>query len=270
MKTTATSNFGFHALLVALSAIYLVLILAMILADFLYVTRGEFVSAISKPEILASTILTLKTCTVSAILAVWVGTPLGYLIARKKFPGRMLVDLIVDIPMVLPPLVVGLSLLILFHLMLGDWQLESWLRDGVGFPVTFHWPAIVLAQFSVSCAFVVKTMKVAFEQSSPRYEEVARTLGCSQGQAFLHISLPIAWNGLLTGFTIAWARSLGEFGPILVFAGATRMKTEVLSTSIFLELSVGQLGSAVAVALMMVAISIMVLILLRFFSGGKS
>jgi molybdate transport system permease protein len=161
----------------------------------------------------------------------------------------------------------GLSLLILFHLKIGSWELETWLRDRLGFPVTYRWPAVVLAQFTVACAFAVRTMRVTFEQINPRCEDVARTLGCSRSQAFLQIALPQAWRGMLTATTLAWARSLGEFGPIMVFAGATKMRTEVLSTSVFLELSVGQLDSAVAVSLLMVVMAVMVLLLLRAFGA---
>ena len=112
-------------------------------------------------------------------------------------------------------------------------------------------------------------MRVTFDQMDPRAEEVARTLGCTRGQAFLQIALPQAWRGLITAATVAWARALGEFGPILVFAGSTRMKTEVLSTSVFLELSVGELHAAVAVSLLMVMLAIVVLVVLRLF-GNES
>ena len=177
-------------------------------------------------------------------------------------------DTIVDIPIVLPPLVLGLSLLILFHLPIGDTNLDQWLRDTLRLEITFNWPAVVLAQFAVTCAFAVRTMRVTFEQINPRAEDVARTLGCSRAQAFLKITLPQARQGIITAATISWARALGEFGPIMVFAGSTRFRTEVLSVTVFLELSVGQLDAAVAVSLIMVAMAIVVLLGLRFFGGG--
>jgi molybdate transport system permease protein len=199
-------------------------------------------------------------------MSLWVGTPLGYLLSRYRFPGRWLVDTLVDIPVVLPPLVLGLSLLILFHLRIpgaDGWQLEAWLREDADFPVTYRWPAVVLAQFAIACAFAVRTMRVTFDQINPRAEDVARTLGCTRGQAFRQIALPQAWRGMIAAGTIAWARALGEFGPILIFAGATRMKTEVLSTSVFLELSIGNLDAAVAVSLLMVLMAVTVLLILR-------
>jgi molybdate transport system permease protein len=124
---------------------------------------------------------------------------------------------------------------------------------------------VILAQFAVACAFAVRTMRVTFDQIDPRTEDVARALGCTRAKAFWLVTLPEARRGVLTAFTLAWARALGEFGPILVFAGATRMRTEVLSTSVFLELSVGNLESALAVSFLMIAVAAAVLVVTRLF-----
>jgi molybdate transport system permease protein len=113
-------------------------------------------------------------------------------------------------------------------------------------------------------------MRVTFDQIDTRAEQVALTLGCRRSQAFLWVVLPQAWRGMVAAVTIAWARSLGEFGPILVFAGATRMRTEVLSTTVFLELSVGQLEAAVAVSLLMVLAAMGVLGLVRLVGARVS
>ncbi|WP_417731673.1 ABC transporter permease [Rosistilla oblonga] len=269
----------FYLIVAGLSANFVLLIVLLLAADLMFTSPAEIVKALQKPEIRAAFGLTLSTCTITAVLSVWVATPLGYALSRYRFPGRSVVDTIVDIPIVLPPLVLGLSLLILFHQPFpfsqwlfpdSNWQLETWLRDRVGFPVTFRWPAVILAQFAVACAFAVRTMRVTFDQIDPRAEDVARTLGCTRGQAFMHVALPQAWRGVIAAGTIAWARALGEFGPILVFAGSTRFRTEVLSTTVFLELSVGQLDAAVAVSLLMVAMAIVVLVTLRWLGAGLS
>ncbi|MBC7964636.1 MAG: ABC transporter permease [Fuerstia sp.] len=260
------SDVPFFLVMGGLSASFVVLIVLLLAADVMFTSFADFRDALLKPEIRAAFRLTLLSCSIAAIMSLWVGTPLGYLLSRYKFPGRWLVDTLVDIPVVLPPLVLGLSLLILFHLRIpgtDGWQLEAWLREDVGFPVTYRWPAVILAQFAVASAFAVRTMRVTFDQINPRAEDVARTLGCSRGQAFLQIALPQAWRGMIAAGTIAWARALGEFGPILIFAGATRMKTEVLSTSVFLELSIGNLDAAVAVSLLMVLMAVTVLLILR-------
>ena len=266
--THPKSDVPFFLFASMLSSCFVLLIVLLILADVRFTSLDAFQAAFSKPEIQASIRLTLLTCTVSAIASIWVATPLAYLLTRFRFPGRALIDMIVDIPLVLPPLVLGLSLLILFHTALGGETLESWLRSSTGLAVTHHWPAIVFAQFCVACAFATRVMRGTFEQMNRRGEDVARTLGCNHGQAFFHIALPQAGPGMIAAITIAWSRSVGEFGPILVFAGATRMKTEVLSTSVYLELSVGELGSAVAVSLMMVMIAMTVLIGLRLLGKG--
>lgn len=258
----------FFLVMGGLSACFILLIVLLLAADIMFTTPRNFYEALAKPEIRAALRLTILSCTVAAILSVWVGTPLGYLLSRYSFPGRWLVDTLVDIPIVLPPLVLGLSLLILFHQPFFGLQVESIFRDRIGFPITYRWPAVVLAQFSVACAFSVRTMRVTFDQMNPRAEEVARTLGCTRGQAFWHIALPQARRGIVTAFTIAWARALGEFGPILVFAGATRLRTEVLSTSVYLELTTGSLDSAVAVSLLMVILAVVVLLVLRVFGTG--
>ena len=262
------SDVPFFLVMGGLSSSFVLLIILLLAADLMFISMDDIRAALAKPEYRASFRLTIISCTVAAILSVWVATPLGYVLSRYRFPGRWLVDTLVEIPIVLPPLVLGLSLLILFHLPFGDWHLEGWLRDDVGFPVTYRWPAVILAQFSVSCAFAVRTMRVTFDQINPRVEDVARTLGCTRGQAFLQIALPQAWRGIIAAGTIAWARSLGEFGPILVFAGATEMRTEVLSTSVFLELSIGSLDGAVAVSLLMVVMAVVVLLFLRLI-GAK-
>lgn len=242
---------------------YILLIVLMLAADLAFTSPVHFRQALEKPEIQYAVRLTLITCTVSALLSLLVATPLGYLLSRFRFRGRWLIDTAIDIPIVLPPLVIGLSLLILFHLPLGTTNLEELVERYLGMRITYAEPAVVLAQFAVACAFAVQTMRVTFDQIDTRAEQVALTLGCRRSQAFFHVVLPQAWRGMVAALTIAWARSLGEFGPILVFAGATRMRTEVLSTTVFLELSVGQLEAAVAVSLLMVVAAMAVLGLVR-------
>ena len=264
MQHSRRSDRLFLTALAALGGSYVLLILLLLLADIAFTSPTHFFQALAKPEIQAATRLTLATCTISAILSLWVAIPLGYLLSRFAFRGRAIIDCLIDIPIVLPPMVLGLSLLILFnHVRLGGVSLEEWLRQRLNLQVTFAVPAVILAQFTAAAAFAVRTMRVAFDEIDPRTELVAMTLGCSRLQAFWRIALPQAWRGMVTAFTLAWSRSLGEFGPIYVFAGTTRLKTEVLSSTVFLELNANQLQSAVAVSLLMVAIAAIVLLIVR-------
>ena len=256
---------------------YVLLIVLFLAADIAYMLQGSsrhkiifenpLVQALGKSEIRFSILLSLISCTLSAIISLFVAVPIGYLLARTQFFGRRFVDTLLDIPIILPPLVVGLSLLILFQF----WPLTCRI-PGIGSSlnelVVYQVPAVILAQFAVAAAFAVRTMKATFEQINPRCEQVALTLGCTRWQAFSNVSLPEARRGMLTAFTLAWARALGEFGPLLIFAGATRNKTEVLSTTVFLELSIGDIEAAVAVSLIMVAAAVAVLLITRLW-GSK-
>jgi molybdate transport system permease protein len=248
---------AFYISLSLLGATYLLLIVAMLVADLFFTTPDHLLDALKSPEIKYAIQLSLISCSITAILSLWVGVPLGYLLARTQFWGKGIVDTLLDIPIVLPPLVIGLSLLILFQTTIGKFFENNILA------VTYAVPSVILAQFSVAAAFAVRTMRVTFEQISPRAEQVAMTLGCTRAQAFWRVTMPEARRGLLTAFTLSWARSLGEFGPILIFSGATRLRTEVLPTTVFLELSVGKIEAAIAVSLLMIAVAVIVLILTR-------
>lgn len=257
------SDTPFFLALGLISALYVALILAMLIADASFTTPRHLLAALDSPYIRYSIQLSLLSCTMTTLLSLWVSIPIGYLLARRSFPGKPLLDAILDIPIVLPPLVIGLSLLILFQTGLGQ-AIERVI------PVTYEIPSIILAQFMVACAFAVRTLRATFESINPRAEQVALVLGCSRAQAFWLVVLPEAKHGVLTAGTLAWARSLGEFGPILVFSGATRLKTEVLPTTVFLELSVGNIEAAVAVSLVMVAAAVAVLVIVRVFGSGDT
>jgi len=267
-----------------LFGVYFLLIVLLLVGDSSYTSLSEIGKALKNPDIQLSIQTTLLSCLISTILSVIVAVPTGYLFSRYRFPGKTICDAVLDIPIMLPPLVIGLSLLILFHQvhLFGE-SIETWcsiiftkayyliLRKEPGFDVgiTYKVPAIILAQFTVSCAFAIRSMRIAFDQTNPRQEQVALTLGCNKSQAFWLIAVPNVWRGIVTAGALAWARALGEFGPILVFAGITRGRTEVLSTSIFLELSVGNLKGAVAVSMLMVAIALLVLFLVRLVDSRK-
>jgi len=262
---------------------YLTLIVLLIVADVWYVLAAYwnsptgFSEMLNWPNLWESVKLTFLSCTVSAILSVFVAVPIGYLLSRYRFFGRSVVDAILDIPIVLPPLVVGLSLLILFNnfppKVLG-WGVDS--LDGylsyIGIRVTNTKMAVILAQFTVAAAFAIRMVKTAFDQIDPRSEQVAMTMGASRGQAFFDVVMPQSYRGIIAAGTLAWARALGEFGPILVFAGATKGKTEVLSTSVYLEINTGNINGAVIISLLMIALAMITILTVRAISerGGGS
>ncbi len=309
----------FLLFLVAVLLAYLGLLVTLVAANALTVSPSQALEILKNPDIRHSIKLTFFTCTATAILSVFIAVPIGYLLSRFQFPGRALIDTLLDIPILLPPLIVGLSLLILFNritpstccLVLGAtlatatiagffsrprpaphapailsslalislallataWftrnstnSIESFTANRLGLPITFQPIGIVLAQLPVAAAFAIRTLRTTFDQISPRYESVALTLGCNRGQAFTRVVLPLAGRGIIAAGTLAWARALGEFGPVLVFAGATRGRTEVLATSVFLEINIGNLPGAAAISLLMILLAVATLLLVRLFA----
>ena len=242
--------------LALITAAYLLFWLLLLGATATYSTPQAWWETLLKPEIRYAAGLSLLTCTAAAGFALIIAIPIGYLMARCQFRGKALLDAALDIPIVLPPMVIGICLLIFFQTPLG-----RAIENVISFTYTIA--GVVLAQFVVAAAFAIRTMRGTFDHLSARPEEVALTLGATRFQSLWHVALPAAKRGMLAAFCIAWARSLGEFGPILVFAGATRMRTEVLPTTVWLELSVGNLDSAVSVSLAMIAIAVVVLVAVR-------
>lgn len=271
-------NLPFASALFGATGVFVLLIAALLAANLMYIEGSHVKAAWTSPEIIFAVKLSLFTCTVTAFLSLLVAVPAGYLLARVPFRGRVLVDALVDVPIVLPPIVVGLALLLLFNqTQVGRWlegQVEHvlawvnallpgpsrWLGLDAVTSITYDVPGVILAQFAVASAFAIRTMRVAFEQVDDRRERVALVLGCTRRQAFQWVALPEVRNGMLAAITLAWARAMGEFGPILVFAGATRLKTEVLPTTVFLELSVGNVEAAATVSMLMVAAAMVVLL----------
>lgn len=240
----------------AITGAYLLFLLAMLGATATYSSPAEVLRSLQSREIRHAICLSVASCTATALLSLLLAVPVGYLLSRGRFPGRAWLDAALDIPIVLPPMVVGLCLLVLFQTPFGR-AVERLV------PLTYTVAGVVLAQFVIGAAFAVRTMRGTFDHLSSRPEEVAMTLGCSRARALWLVTLPCAQRGMFAAASIAWARSLGEFGPILVFAGATRMKTEVLPTTVWLELSVGNIEAAVAVSMVMVAMAVLVLVALR-------
>ena len=263
--TPKRSDKPFYIGLILLGGSYVLLIVAMLGADIYFASQksARVWEVLQSPEIRYSIKLSLISCCISTVMALWVAVPIGYMMSRFNFRGKAFVDALLDVPIFLPPLVIGLSLLILFrHTPLS--KVDDY------FSISLHIPAVIIAQFSVSTAFAVRALRETFDEISPRSEEVALTLGCSRNQAFWNVVIPEARHGLLAAGTLAWARSFGEFGPILIFAGTTRMRTEVLPVSVHLEHSASNTAGAVGVSLLMVVIAVSVLVIARLLGGSRT
>lgn len=181
--------------------------------------------------------LSLKVALWASAIDLVLGIALGFLLARRPFPGRELLDAILTLPMVLPPTVLGYYLLVL----LGrrGW-FGAWLLDHFGFSLIFTWQGAVVAAAVVSLPLVLRSARAAFEDVNPQLEAAARVLGLGEWAVFLRVTLPLAWRGVLSGLLLAFARALGEFGATLMVAGSVPGKTQTLSIAVYEAVQAGQ------------------------------
>lgn len=200
--------------------------------------------------------LSLKVAGCATLLALLLGTALGFVLARGRFIGRELLDTLLTLPMVLPPTVLGYYLLVL----LGrrGW-LGSWL-DSLGIELIFTWQGAVIAATVVAFPLVFKPARAAFEEVNPQLEQAARVLGLSEWALFLRVTLPLAFRGILAGTLLAFARALGEFGATLMVAGSIPGKTQTLSIAIYEAVQAGRDDQANALVLLTSFICIAVLL----------
>jgi molybdate transport system permease protein len=244
--------------------------LALLLAAFILVPllaltwraaeSGELADNLTSDLVLDAMLLSAITSTLCLFLALLFGTPLAYLLARRDFPGKALVDLLIDLPIVLPPTVAGVALLVAF----GRRGVLGEHLDALGIDIAFTTTAVVLAQLFVSAPFYIRTVKAGFEGVSPEYEGVAATLGASPLRIFWRIVLPLSWPSLLAGAILCWARALSELGATLVFAGNFPERTQTMPLAIIGVFDAGRsIDVAIALGVILVFASALLLVLLR-------
>jgi molybdate transport system permease protein len=204
--------------------------------------------------------LSLECSLWATALSVLFGVPLAYVLARARFPGRSLVRALVVLPMVLPPVVGGVALLYAFSVNNG--LIGGWLHDAFGVQLTFSTAGAVLAETFVAMPFLVITVEAGLRSMDRRYEDAAASLGAGRWIVFRRITLPLIAPSLFAGAAIAWARSLGEFGATITFAGNIQGRTQTMPLAVYLFLESEQ-GTAIMLSLVLLAVSIIVLVLLR-------
>jgi molybdate transport system permease protein len=245
-------------------SVFILLVLVLIVTDALYVDRKAVATVLSSKFILHALWMSIWTSLLTTLIAIVFAVPMGYALSRFRFPGHVVADAIVDLPIVFPPLVVGLTLLVFF----SQTALGRWIQEDLGLEFVFQPKGIVLCQFLSAASFAIRSAKTAFDDVDRRYENVALTLGCTQWGGFRRVSLPLARNGIIAGGILTWARAFGLFGPLMIFVGSFRGRTEVLSTTIFLEQSVGNLEVALAIALLLIFIALIAVTAIRLVGGS--
>ncbi len=226
------------------------LILAIVLKGIPYLG-----AAFDSEEVRFSIRLSLYTASIATLICMLLAIPTAYALTRTVFPLKKVCQMIIELPLSMPYLVLGLSLLIIFSSDFGKALKE------LGFKVVFDKNGIIIAQTVVNLPFAIRFIRTAFEEVDERLEFISGSLGATKWERFITITLPLARNGILSTIILTWSRALGEFGATLMLVGATRMKTETLTTSIYLNLATGNTGASMASATVILIISLLSLFL---------
>ncbi|UQA60111.1 sulfate ABC transporter permease subunit [Polyangium aurulentum] len=246
--------------LIAIAVLYVGALLVLPVATLLRGAFGDglgpFFAALARPDVLSALVMTAKLTALSAAVNGVFGTAIALVLVRDRFAGKRLLNALVDMPFSLSPVVVGLVLLALF----GKDGLLRPLTDALGLRVAFAWPAMAIATAFVSLPFVVREVGPVLEEMGTEQESAAYTLGASPWRTFLRVTLPgIRW-GLTYGLTLTVARSIGEFGAVLIVSGGVAGSTETATTFVYRALEDRDEGAAHAVAVVLALGSIALLL----------
>lgn len=219
-------------------------------------TGAEFIGTVTSPRVMASYRVTFGSALIAASVNAVFGTLLAWVLVRYRFPGRRIIDALVDLPFALPTAVVGIALATVYSA--NGWigsLLEPW-----GLKVAYTPVGIVIAMIIISLPFVVRTLQPVIEDIETETEEAAVCLGANRWQTFRHVLLPSMFPSILTGFALAFARSVGEYGSVIFIAGNMPMVSEITSLLIITKLEQFNYSGATAIASVMLAASFVLLL----------
>ena len=247
------------ALLLLGALLFALLIALPIAAIFTRVLpSGMVLDALRRPVVLEALRLSALTTLLTLLLALLLGTPIAWLLARRTFHGRTLLDSLIELPMVLPPAVAGIGLLMAF----GRRGILGPTLASLGITIGFTTFAVVLAQFFVAAPFYVRAARAGFLAVDRELEEAARTMGASEWEIFRHVTVPVALPSFLGGAVMCWARALGEFGATIMFAGSFQGRTQTMPLAIYGALE-SDLDAALVLSAILTVASFAVLLTLR-------
>jgi molybdate transport system permease protein len=215
---------------------------------------------LSEPAVFTALRLSLQTATIATLVCLVLGVPLAWLLARVEFAGRRVIRALVTVPLVLPPVVGGVALLLVFG---RRGLLGAWLDATFGFTLPFTTTGVVVAEAFVAMPFLVIAVEGALRGADARYEEAAATLGAGRWIAFTHVTLPLVAPGVAAGAVLCWARALGEFGATITFAGNFPGITQTMPLAVYQAMEGGDLDGAVVLSLILLAVSVTILAALR-------
>jgi molybdate transport system permease protein len=214
---------------------------------------------LTEPGVLAALRLSLLTASLATLLCLVLGVPLAWVLARSGLPGLRFVRALVTVPLVLPPVVGGVALLLVFG---RRGLVGSWLDATFGVSLPFTTAGVVLAEAFVAMPFLIISVEGALRAADARYEEAAATLGANRWTAFRRVTLPLIAPGVAAGAVLCWARALGEFGATITFAGNFPGRTQTMPLAVYLALE-QDLDSAIVLSLVLLVVSVGILAALR-------
>jgi molybdate transport system permease protein len=242
-----------------LASLPMVLFLALpLLALMASISPARLLENLTTPQVRQAIMISFKTTLITSAVTVLTGTPLAYVLARRRFRLRRALDTLVDLPLVLPPAVAGVALLIAFG---RQGIIGSWL-SGLGIQIAFTQTAVIMAQTFVAAPFYVKSASLGFASVNAELEQAASIDGAGSWQAFRHVTVPLAWTAMLSGAVMTWARALGEFGATILFAGNYLGRTQTMPLAIYIGFEL-DLNIALTLAAILVIISFLVLFLVK-------
>ena len=251
-------NNGFRVLCVAITVL-LSLFVAVALGNVFLVSAETLRSALSDGTVWPVLKVSLQTSLLAALLAMVLGSPAAYVLARKRFFGKAVIETLLDLPVALPPMVAGLALLLL----VSPTGPTGRMLAGVGLPLIFTKSGIVLAQFFVALPFYIRSVRSAVTSIPPSIPAAAAVLRATEAYTFFHVILPLSREGIISGFVMCWTRALGEFGATAMVAGCIPGVTETLPVAIYTRATAGDLASAGAAAFCLALVSFVTLVGLR-------
>jgi molybdate transport system permease protein len=237
---------------------FLLFLLIPLFSLFVHANPGQVFANLSDPDIMQAIQLSFVTTIITLVITLAGGTPLGYLLARGKFPGRTVLDTLIDLPIVMPPAVAGIALIVAF----GRFGLIGQYLNVLGIQIAFTPVAVVMAQTFVASPFYIKTAAAAFSAVNPEIEKAAAVDGAGPFNIFLRITVPLCAAALAGGALMSWARALGEFGATIIFAGNLPGVTQTMPLAIYLGFDLN-FNAALTLSLILLVASFVVLLLVR-------
>lgn len=250
--------------------LWIILILTMVfligpLIALIFQGSNYIIPALQSQEIIFSIKLSMKTSIISTVICIIVSVPVSYAIYRTNGRYKKIISNIIYTPMSLPHLVSGIALLLFF----GNRGIGKFLSEYLNLDFVFTVKGIILAQVFVNLSFSIQLILNTLEEIPLKTIFVSRTLGCNEFQSFIYVVIPSLKKGLISSAVMTWSRALGEFGAVMMLAGTTRMKTEIMPTAIYLNMATGELNLAIGTATILIVISLVCMLVFDTILGDK-